>query len=71
MALSVANIKAVIKTKREAEFGIPADADIADLSYQADAEAFFEILTALATTALNNGIDSGGDTLVDLTGVII
>lgn len=71
MALSIAGIKAVLKAKREAQFGTPVDPAQADKSYQADAEALFQILTVDASTVLNNGLDSGGDTLTDLTGKIV
>jgi len=71
MALTVPAIKAIIKAKREATLGIPDDEVLADATYQADAEWVFDVLTTLATTQLNNGADSGGDTLVDLTGVIL
>jgi len=71
MALSVSAIKATIKAKREAAFGPPDDSGLADASYQADAEWMFDVLTVQASTLLNNGIDSGGDTLVLLTGKVL
>lgn len=71
MALSIATIKAVIKAKREASLGVPLDPALADKIYQADAEALFQILTVDASTVLNSGADSNGDTLTDLTGTIV
>ena len=71
MALSIPVIKATTKDKREAQLGTPADPALADKIYQADAEAIYAILTAQASTLLNNGIDSNGDTLADLTGTIV
>jgi len=70
MALSVASIKAAIKAKREAAFGPPDDVLVADAAYQADAEWMFDVLTIQASTTLANGLDSGGDLLVSLVGVI-
>lgn len=71
MALSIAAIKAEIKTQREAVFGTPDDPTEADKGYTADATAIYNILTSQASTVLNDGTDSNGDTLVDLTGSIV
>ena len=72
MALSIATIKAVIKTKRETAFGPPDDPILADASYTADAETLFEVLTVQASVAIaGGGIDTNGDTLVTPTGVIL
>jgi hypothetical protein len=70
MALSVASIKAVVKAKSEAEFGVAQDAALADKDYTAQAEILFEVLTSLAIIELNNGGDTNGDSLIDKTGVI-
>ena len=70
MALTVSGIKAIIKNKREAQFGTPDNAAEADKAYQADAELLHEILTTLAVVQLNNGVDSGGDSLLDTTGTL-
>ena len=45
MALSVASIKARIKTAMEAEFGTPDNAAEADKGYEAQAEWLFAVLT--------------------------
>lgn len=71
MALTVSSIKAIIKAEREAVLGPPDDPVIADKNYTADANWVFKILTVEATTVLNNGADSNGDTLTDLTGKIV
>lgn len=71
MALSIASIKAIIKTEKEAVFGTPDDPTEADKAYTADATILFKILTVQASTVLNNGIDSNADALIDLTGKIV
>ena len=70
MALSIATIKAAIKTQRESQLGEPTDAALADKIYTADATALFEILTVLASVSIPNPIDTNGDSLVAPTGVI-
>jgi len=67
LALTVPTIQAIIKAKREAKLGTPDDQVLADLIYEADAEAIFDILTTLADVTIamaSNGLDSNGDTLV-------
>jgi len=71
VALSVATIKAVIKAKREASLGVPADPVVADKIYTADAAAIYEILTALTSVSIPNPIDSNGDSLVAPVGVLL
>ena len=71
MALTIPTIKAAIKAKRELALGPPTNAALADKIYQADAEWIFEVLTVQASTLLTNGIDTGGDSLVSLTGTLV
>jgi len=68
MTLAIPAMKTEIKTQLDAVYGAPADAGQQDKFLTAIATAFFNILTNDAIVILNNGADSNGDTLVDLTG---
>ena len=70
MALSEASIKAVLIAKQNEVMGSPDDSGKQDEAMEALAKALFQILTVDAITQLNNGGDSNGDTLSDLTGKI-
>ena len=71
MALSKPTMKSTIKAKMDSIMGTADDDGKRSDFAEAMADAVYDILTAQAATLLNNGLDSNGDTLVNLTGKVV
>lgn len=69
MPMTPAGLSAAIKTEIEGVLTIDDEEQLVKVS-DAMAKAVVEYIQANALVTLNNGADSGGDVLVDLTGSI-